>query len=688
MRTTFALLLFGGMAALPSADAVGSAAHVPRLYVIGDSTAASYQPDRYPRLGWAQELQQYFDAEKLIVENKARSGRSAKSFFDEGAWAELQAVLTDGDYVLIQFGHNDSKKDDPARFTEPETTYRQFLKTYIEDTRAKGATPILATSINRNRWDDNAKLEDTLDGYPPAMRSLALELDVPLIDLHAATRDLFEQLGPEKAKTLFMNLGTSVSPYYPDGAADNTHLSEDGAHAICRLFVAELSHDGLPLAGALRSVLPDRAPAFPGAEGFGKYSLGGRGGRVVFVTNLNDAGPGSLRDACCPTDRVLDASGLPAPDPRTVIFRVAGTIDLQEPIEIRSGRVTIAGQTAPGSGICLRGVGFSVKADDVVIRYVRVRPGDVLGKEVDGISVSDSRRVMIDHCSVSWAVDELMTVTGASDAVTVQWCFITEALENSVHKKGPHSMGSLLRSRDGGYSFHHNLYAHNRTRNPRPGDNYDGSAGVTLDFRNNVIYDWGDMCGYGVNERFHMNYVGNLLKPGPSTQLRARNVAFQAGGIGNRIFLDGNVMDGFSEADADNWKLVAWDKNVSEPGRALVIADEPFAVPAVETESAPEACDAVLRGAGAIMPKRDKVDARVAKSVRRGIGRIIDSQCEVGAWPAYRPATPPRDSDDDGMPDAWERRHHLDRRNAADAARDADGDGYTNLEDYLNALAR
>jgi hypothetical protein len=165
-------------------------------------------------------------------------------------------------------------------------------------------------------------------------------------------------------------------------------------------------------------------------------------------------------------------------------------------------------------------------------------------------------------------------------------------------------------------------------------------------------------------------------------------VAFQAGGIGNRISLDSNVMDGFPEAGADNWKLVAWDQNVSEPGRALVIADEPFAVPVVETESARKAFDAVLRGAGAIMPKRDKVDARVAKSVRKGSGRIIDSQNEVGAWPTYRPAAPPRDSDDDGMPDTWERRQHLDRHDATDAAQDADGDGYTNLEGYLNALAR
>ena len=415
-------------------------------------------------------------------------------------------------------------------------------------------------------------------------------------------------------------------------------------------------------------------PAFPGAEGAGALSKGGRGGRAVFVTNLNDDGPGSLRAACALTE------------PRTVIFRVSGVIDLKKTLTITSGNLTIAGQTAPGAGICLRGGDLNVKADDVVIRYLRVRPGDVLNQEVDGLCVSDSHRVIIDHCSVSWSVDEVLSVVGTSDAISVQWCMITEALHHSVHKKGAHGMGSLLRSAGGTYSFHHCLYAHNNTRNPRPGDNYDKKQGVLLDFRNNVIYDWGGACGYGQDEQYRLNYIGNYLKAGPSTKVGDRKLVFHVGGSGNHVFFQGNVLEGMPEADSDNGRIVALPKELTAAERAVVWGTTPFQTPLIKTSTAKDAYADVLAGVGATLPKRDRIDARVVSEVRKGGGHIIDSQKEVGGWPTYRAAKPPKDSDNDGMSDRWEKKHGLNPNNADDAALDADSNGYTNLEEYLNAL--
>ncbi len=415
-------------------------------------------------------------------------------------------------------------------------------------------------------------------------------------------------------------------------------------------------------------------PAFPGAEGAGAQTVGGRGGRVIAVTNLDDSGPGSLRDACAQEG------------PRTVVFRVSGIIDLKGPLDIKNGRITIAGQTAPGDGICLRGGDVGVKTDDVVLRYLRVRPGDLSGKEFDGISVSNAHRIIIDHCSATWSVDEVLSVTGISDAVTVQWCIVAEALRNSVHHKGAHSMGSLLRSENGTYSFHHCLYAHNNTRNPRPGDNYDGSPGVLLDFRNNVIYDWGGMCGYGADERFRLNYVGNFLKAGPSTAADKRRTAFHVGGPGNRVFLSGNVLDAFPEADGDNTLLLAWPEKLSETERAAVIVPSAHDAASVATQPARDARAAVLNGVGATLPKRDAVDARIVEEVRNGVGRIIDSQREVGGWPEYASVPAPEDKDGDGMPDAWESAHGLNPDDPLDGNADANGDGYTNLEKHLNSM--
>src|SRR3990172_5507517 len=249
----------------------------------------------------------------------------------------------------------------------------------------------------------------------------------------------------------------------------------------------------------------ERTRAFPGAEGFGAFSQGGRGGRVLFVNNLNDDGAGSLREACR------------TKGPRIVVFRVGGIIELKSNLKITEPYITIAGQTAPGDGICLKNFTLWVKnTHDVVIRYIRSRPGDQMKVEQDAISIDTSKNVIIDHCSASWGTDETLSVTGKGCTnVTVQWCMITESLDNSVHHKGRHGYGSLFRL-DGNVSVHHNLYAHNSSRNPRPGTYGDVRRGGLLDFRNNVIYNWGVRAGYSAEDKITMNYIANYLKPGPS----------------------------------------------------------------------------------------------------------------------------------------------------------------------------
>lgn len=222
-------------------------ASVPRLYVIGDSTAAAYPVDRHPLTGWAQVLQDYLDPACIVVDDRARSGRSSKSFLEEGAWTPIREALKPGDYVFIQFGHNDQKQEDPARYTDPATTYGAFLTQYVQETRAARAIPVLMTSINRNGWSESGVFTDSLGAYPDAVRALARELETPLIDLHRLTRELFERIGPERTRALFLYLEKGESPNYPDGKVDGTHLCVKGAQEISKLVAGALSETELPL---------------------------------------------------------------------------------------------------------------------------------------------------------------------------------------------------------------------------------------------------------------------------------------------------------------------------------------------------------------------------------------------------------------------------------------------------------
>ena len=418
--------------------------------------------------------------------------------------------------------------------------------------------------------------------------------------------------------------------------------------------------------------------AFPGAEGAGRFALGGRGGQVIRVTHLGDSGPGSLRAA-------VEAEG-----PRTVIFDIGGVIRLASPLTIRRGRITLAGQTAPGGGITLRDHPLVVAADDVIVRHIRSRLGDESGVEADAVSITRGRRIILDHISASWSVDETLSVGSRYDPpergihdVTVQWSLIAESLNASGHAKGDHGYGSLVRGGHGArMTFHHNLWATHRARMPRPG-NYNPPSvdpeGPRIEFRSNVFYDWsGGHAGYNADTESLSAYafIGNAYIPGPDSVGRW---AFEESNPLARAWFDGNAMDG--TVPADPWSLV---KDSDRPQYRLAARPD-WAEAAGET--AAEAEVRVLAGAGAGAGRlRDPVDARIIEGVRDRTGRIIDSQTRVGGWPALEAGSPWVDSDGDGMPDDWERTQGLDPAAPADGNADRDGDGFTNLEDWLNSL--
>ncbi len=425
-------------------------------------------------------------------------------------------------------------------------------------------------------------------------------------------------------------------------------------------------------------------PAFPEAEGFGAFTPGGRGGQALFVTTLDDFDP-SVGEA--PISGSLRVA-LNTPGPRIVIFRVSGTIVLKTSLRVTQPHLTIAGQTAPGDGICIARSLFRIEANDVIVRHLRFRLGDQAERESGTFQIgSGSQNVIVDHCSLSWSTDENCTIHGPTVRnITLQWCVIAESLNRSFHPKGEHGHGSLLRSDGGGFSIHHSVYAHNNSRNPRPGG-YDDSPGLLLDFRNNVVYDWGENSGYSGLERTRINYVGNYFKPGPSTSRGVIGYAFSARTPRTKLFLSDNFFFGSPKKSADNSLMIRkwgeWEGEIKDTN----LMPEPFPAPLVTTDSPAKAFEKVLASAGASLPVRDAVDARVIQEIRTGTGRIIDSQKEVGGWPELKSSVPPPDADNDGMPDDWEKRFGFNPANAADGALDADDDGYTNLEEFLNATA-
>ena len=429
------------------------------------------------------------------------------------------------------------------------------------------------------------------------------------------------------------------------------------------------------------SVLPWQAAfceqlAFPGAEGFGAFSKGGRGGDVYYVTNVNDDGAGSLRHG-------IDS----ADGPRTIVFAVSGMIQLKSDLSVDKDYITIAGQTAPGDGICVRGKGLVVSAKHVIVRFMRSRLGS------DPMSISGGKNIIMDHCSASWSYDECFSCSTGKrnkiDNVTVQWCIISEALNL---KKEKHSYGALIRGCYGAkYSYHHNLFAHNSSRNPRPG-NYNHNhyrkdpQGLQLDFRNNVLYNWeGKRPGYDgdTDSVCRYNYVGNYARSGPNSTSPAWMYSAQCKHF--RAYYSGNCLNG--RIPADQWSLVRFKGDWTQSEKDTYKQATPFSTGPIVTDTAQEAYDKVMKHAGASLPVRDSVDARVIGSVRSGKGAIISHKSEVGAWPVYKTRDVPVDSDRDGMSDAWETANCLDASDPDDRNDDPDQDGYTNLEEYLHWLA-
>lgn len=416
--------------------------------------------------------------------------------------------------------------------------------------------------------------------------------------------------------------------------------------------------------------------AFPTADGYGKHTTGGRGGKVYTVSNLNDSGEGSLREA-------LEASGR-----RTVVFSVAGNIELEKRILITNGNLTIAGQSAPGDGITVQNHPILVRASNIIIRYIRIRVGDRSKREYDAFAGNKQKNIIIDHCSVSWGNDEVASFYDNQN-FTMQWCMITEALHHSYHSSGPHGYGGIFGGR--GATFHHNLIAHHFARLPRfNGARYHKQPKQEIvDFRNNVIYNWVNFTMHGGEEGNH-NIVNNYFKHGPATQEEHKYRILRVLEPKGKFFIDGNFIFGDEQASQSNWLGGNWEGPVRGENIRNARASSPFPFQIQGTQTAQEAFADVLKYSGASFC-RDEIDSRISYEVQEGTFTygnkgIIDSQEDVGGWPVLKSGQAPKDSDGDGIPDEWEIARGLDPNDPDDGAKVAENSYYTYLELYLNEI--
>lgn len=439
------------------------------------------------------------------------------------------------------------------------------------------------------------------------------------------------------------------------------------------------------------------AIAFPGAEGFGKYTSGGRGGKVFIVSNLNDKGPGSFREAA------------EAKEKRMIVFAVSGTIHLETRLSIKAD-VTIAGQTAPGDGICLADQPISLGGDNIIVRYLRFRMGDKYqrGGMVDGNGGDDAfggvrrKNIIIDHCSMSWSTDEVFSVY-AGDSTTLQWNLISEPLNYSYHfETGDkdyehHGYGGIW----GGLhlSAHHNLFAHCNNRNPR----FNGTRHTPtemVDYINNVIYDWGGNTIYA-GEGGDYNIINNYFRYGPST---SKNVRYRIVNPGKndkidfgKWYVNGNYVDEANDVSKNNWLGIVMGNGGTEEDKKNTIIDKPHAAEPMITQDAEDAYGAVLKWVGASY-KRDTLDERIINDVKNKTGTLIDVQggfphgtayeLTVNAWPALQSLPAPLDTDKDGMPDDWEKKNKLNPNDPADATAFKLDKNYSNVEVYINSIIK
>lgn len=430
------------------------------------------------------------------------------------------------------------------------------------------------------------------------------------------------------------------------------------------------------------NITPDRTkiPAFPGAEGGGMYTTGGAAGKVYKVTSLEDKNtPGTFRYAIEQRER------------RTIVFEVSGNIELSRTLKITNGNLTIAGQSAPEGGITITNYPVIVDADNVIIRFLRFRMGEKEGVEGDAIEGRGRKNIIIDHCSVSWATDECASFYDNTN-FTMQWSIIAESLNNSLHAKGEHGYGGLW----GGVkaTFHHNLIAHHKSRNPRFYGIRDGVKDEFAEMVNNVIYNWGDNSSYG-GEGGKYNIINNYYKSGPGTKKHPSRIfeAYKAKDIDfGKFYIDGNYVHGYSNVTTNNWLGVTLNGGGTKTDLEL---EKALTIGSIKIESAEEAFNSVLNHAGASL-YRDAVDARIVDETKDGTATyggiygagtgIIDSVDDVGGWPIIESNIAPIDSDGDGMPDEWEIANGLNPDDATDGSKYVLNNEYTNLEVYLNEI--
>ena len=455
------------------------------------------------------------------------------------------------------------------------------------------------------------------------------------------------------------------------------------------------------------SMAEENSPiAFPGAEGWGRFATGGRGGRVVFVTNTEDYTSsetpieGSLRAA-------LQAEGN---DPITIVFRTSGRIDLKEVLKVNRGNITLAGQTAPGDGICISGRRIYFSGNNYIIRYLRFRMGDGNQSNESSLDIENATNVIVDHCSLSWSVEENVTMYD-NKYTTMQWCILTESLKDSNHPKGEHGYGGIWGGKNA--SFHHNMLANHDSRNPRFDhpqvyENPDNPARRGhVDFRNNVIFNWGNNNTYG-GEGGWFNLVNNYYKQGKDS--RDRKYIYDVNGIYTskdidygypELYVSGNVYHDYPGITADNLTGLYWhdDSSYEVPSDAVMLSS-PLSLEGpsgqdiyTSTHSAYDAFEAVC-GFGGASDARDAVDERAVSGAKAGTGAIIDLPSDVGGYPEYTASAEEteqvKDTDGDGMPDWFETEFGLDPSDASDGiTKNLDRKGrYTNLEMYLHYLVR
>lgn len=467
-----------------------------------------------------------------------------------------------------------------------------------------------------------------------------------------------------------------------------------------------------PWASKPEDLLKNTIPAFPGAEGGGAYTAGGRGGKVIVVTSLADEGPGTLREAC-------ETGGA-----RIIVFNVSGVIRLNSPINVRAPYVTIAGQTAPGDGVCVTGGSFLIDTHDVVIRHMRFRRGmqDVAFRD-DALGGNAVGNIIIDHCSASWGLDENMSIyrhvyNRAADGYGLKLPTVNITIQNSVFSEALDAYNHAFGATIGGHNsmFCRNLFASNISRNCSVGMN----GGFNL--VNNVIYNWWNRSVDGGDNTSLFNIINNYYKPGPITPLdkpisyrilkpeagrdKSQPVSF------GKAYVNGNIVDGNSKVTKNNWDggVQVFDEAHADEHMANIKVDQPFDMPPVAIMDAKAAYSFVLSNVGANFPRRDAVDARIVKTVKTGkaiyvenapeftspfvkrrlpadsykLGIITDIR-QVGGLPEYKGESY-LDTDGDGMPDAWEKANGLNPNNPADATLDCNGDGYTNIEKYINGI--